>query len=255
MEDHVLPAVRERIQVPEVVHKTIMTQGVPESYLAAILRDWEASLPECVKLAYLPKPGIVRLRLSVVGGCASESEQILKVIIDKLFKIIPQHIFGFDDINLEEALGRTLLDRGLTLSTAESCTGGNIARLITSVPGSSGYFTGSVVAYQNRIKSGILNVDPELIRKHGAVSREVVHQMASGVRMKFGTDASIAVSGIAGPDGGTEEKPVGTTWICVVNGEQSHSVVHRFGGSRERIIEQASFTAMQLLRRLVLGTL
>jgi nicotinamide-nucleotide amidase len=255
MNDHVLPAIRERVHVPHVVHKTIMTQGVPESYLAAILRDWEASLPACVKLAYLPRPGIVRLRLSVVDKCARESEQILQVIIDKLLKIIPEHIYGFDEIRLEESLGKVLSERSLTLSTAESCTGGNIARLITSVPGSSGYFSGSVVAYENRIKSEILKVNERVIEQHGAVSREVVELMARGIMDLYGTDTAIATSGIAGPDGGSEEKPVGTTWVCVAHGNKVHSKVYRFGGSRERIIDQASYTALQLLRRLVLGSL
>jgi nicotinamide-nucleotide amidase len=255
MNDHVLPAIREMVQVPHVVHKTIMTQGVPESYLAAMLRDWEANLPACVKLAYLPRPGIVRLRLTVVEKCARESEQILKVILDKLLKIIPEHIYGFDEITLEESLGILLLERGLTLSTAESCTGGNIARLITSIPGSSRYFSGSVIAYSNRIKSGILRVDPVILEKEGAVSRPVVEQMARGVQALQGTDAAIATSGIAGPDGGTEDKPVGTTWISVVSGDQVYSKKYRFGGSRDRIIDQASYTALQLLRRLILGTL
>jgi len=255
MNDHVLPAIREMVRVPHVVHKTIMTQGIPESYLAAMLRDWEAGLPPCVKLAYLPRPGIVRLRLSVVDKCARESEQILQVIIDKLLKIIPEHIYGYDEISLEESLGELLVERGLTLSTAESCTGGNIARLITSVPGSSRYFSGSVVAYENRIKSWILEVDEGLLNRHGAVSREVVEQMAGGIRKLYGTDTSIATSGIAGPDGGTDDKPVGTTWVSVAHGDQIFSKVYRFGGSRQRIIDQASYTAMQLLRRLVLGTL
>jgi nicotinamide-nucleotide amidase len=232
-----------------------MTQGVPESYLAAILRDWEASLPACVKLAYLPRPGIVRLRLSVIDKCARESEQILKVIIDKLLKIIPEHIYGFDEIRLEESLGALLSERSLTLSTAESCTGGNIARLITSVPGSSGYFSGSVVAYGNRIKSEILKVDEKVIEQQGAVSREVVEAMARGILKLYGTDTAIATSGIAGPDGGSAEKPVGTTWVCVAYGDQIHSKLYRFGGSRDRIIDQASYTALQLLRRLVLGSL
>ena len=137
------PGSGKRVTVPAVVHRTIMTQGVPESYLAELLRNWEQDLPDCVKLAYLPQPGIVRLRLSATGQCARESEQTLKVIIDKLLKIIPQHIFGFNDISLEEALGSLLKERRLTLATAESCTGGNIARLVTSVSGSSAYFTGS----------------------------------------------------------------------------------------------------------------
>lgn len=255
MEDHVLPELISRNSVPHVVHRTIMTQGVPESYLAAMLADWEKALPACVKLAYLPRPGIVRLRLSVVDKCASEAEQLLEVIIDKLLDIIPQHIFGYDDITLEESLGELLRDRKLTLSSAESCTGGNIARMITSVPGSSAYYSGSVIAYANRIKSEVLGVDPDLIEKKGAVCKEVVEQMASGVRDLLGTHAAISTSGIAGPDGGSDEKPVGTTWICVQYGDESYAKQYRFGGSRERIIDQASHSALQLLRRLLLKNL
>jgi len=255
MEDYVIPEIRKRNSVPHVVHRTIMTQGVPESYLAAMLRDWESALPACVKLAYLPRPGIVRLRLTVVDKCAKESEQILEVIIAKLLDIIPEHVFGYDDISLEESLGDLLRQRGLTLASAESCTGGNIARMITSVPGSSAYYYGSVVAYENRIKMAVLGVDPGLIEEKGAVCKEVVEQMAAGVRGVMGTDTAIATSGIAGPDGGSEEKPVGTTWICVQYGEKSYAGKYRFGGSRERIIDQASHTSLQLLRRLILNTL
>ena len=255
MEDHVIPAISSMVEVPDVVHRTIMTQGVPESYLAAMLREWESDLPACVKLAYLPRPGIVRLRLTVVDKCAREAEQILKVIIDKLLDIIGIHVFGYDDIALEEALGLVLKERNLTVATAESCTGGNIARLITSVPGSSAYFIGSVIAYENRIKTGVLGVESGAIDSKGVVSREVVEQMATGVCMRLGTNTAIATSGIAGPDGGTEEKPVGTTWICVTHEEKSYTKKYRFGGSRERIIDQASYTAMQLLRRLVLDSL
>ena len=255
MEDHVIPELISRNNVPHVVHRTIMTQGVPESYLAAMLRDWEKALPECVKLAYLPRPGIVRLRLTIVDKCAIDAEQILDVTIAKLLDIIPEHVFGYDDISLEESLGELLRDRGLTLASAESCTGGNIARMITSVPGSSSYYSGSVIAYENRIKSGVLGVNPQVIEDKGAVSREVVEQMARGVREVLGTDTAISTSGIAGPDGGSDEKPVGTTWICVQNGEASYAKVYRFGGTRERIIDQASYTALQLLRRLLLKNL
>jgi nicotinamide-nucleotide amidase len=229
-----------------------MTQGVPESYLAALLRDWEAALPDCVKLAYLPRPGIVRLRLTVVDKCAGEAKQILQVNIDKLLKIIPQHVFGYDDIGLEETIGILLREKGLTVATAESCTGGNVARLITSVPGSSRYFTGAVIAYDNRIKTDVLRVDRKLMDSRGVVSREVVEQMASGIMDYYKTDTAIATSGIAGPDGGTNEKPVGTTWICVTYGEKSYAKKYRFGGTRERIIDQATYTSLQLLRRLIL---
>jgi nicotinamide-nucleotide amidase len=255
MEDHVLPELISRNNVSQVVHRTIMTQGVPESYLAAMLRDWESALPECVKLAYLPRPGMVRLRLTIVDKCVKDAEQILDVTIAKLLDIIPEHIFGYDDISLEESLGELLRDRGLTLASAESCTGGNIARMITSVPGSSSYYSGSVIAYENRIKSEVLGVDPLVIDEKGAVSRDVVEQMARGVRQLMGTDTSISTSGIAGPEGGTDEKPVGTTWICVQYGEESFAKLYRFGGTRERIIDQASNTALQLLRRLLLKNL
>ena len=255
MEDHILPEVKKRVVVPHVVHKTIMTQGVPESYLANKIRHWEEELPDCVKLAYLPRPGIVRLRLSVVDKCAMDAEQLLKVIIDKLLVIIAEHVFGYDDISLEESLGILLKERGITLGTAESCTGGNIAKLITSIPGSSKYFTGSVVAYENRIKEEILGVERTALEEKGAVSKEVVEQMARGIMKFYGTDTAISTSGIAGPDGGTEDKPVGTTCICVAYGDKFFSKNYRFGGTRERIIDQASFSAMQLLRRLILDTL
>ena len=255
MEDHVIPAISKRVLVPSVVHRTIMTQGIPESYLAAMLKDWESDLPACVKLAYLPRPGIVRLRLTVVDKCAQDAEQILKVIIDKLLDIIGVHVFGYDDISLEKSLGIVLNEQNLTVATAESCTGGNIARLITSVPGSSSYFSGSVIAYDNRIKSEILGVESLTIESRGAVSREVVEQMALGVCRHLGTHTAMATSGIAGPDGGTEEKPVGTTWICVCHGDRTYAKEYLFGGSRKRIIDQASNTAMQLLRRLLLDSL
>ena len=255
MEDHVIPAISKKVIVPGVVHRTIMTQGVPESYLAEMIKDWERDLPDCVKLAYLPRPGIVRLRLTVIDKCAQDAEHILEVNIDKLLDIIGVHVFGYDDISLEESLGLVLKERKLTVATAESCTGGNIARLITSVPGSSDYFSGSIIAYDNRIKSQVLGVDQELLDSKGAVSREVVEQMAQGVCSRLGTHTAMATSGIAGPDGGTEEKPVGTTWICVRHGEKSYTKKYLFWGTRKRIVDQASYAAMQLLRRLLLDSL
>lgn len=255
MNDHVIPRIRQKVQVPYVVHRTIMTQGMPESYLAARLKHWESELPACLKLAYLPRPGIVRLRLSAYGECAKRAELLLQENIDKLLVIIPKNVFALEEMTLEQVLGNLLNEKGLNLATAESCTGGTLAGMITSIPGSSAYFHGSVVAYQNSIKTGLLGVRPESIEENGAVSREVVEQMASGVMKLFGTDTSIAVSGIAGPSGGTEEKPVGTTWICVAFGDQKHSEKFRFVGTRERIITWASNSAMQLLRRLVLENL
>jgi nicotinamide-nucleotide amidase len=250
--EEVLPWIREKVSVPVVVHRTIMTQGVGESFLAELIKDWESGLPKCIKLAYLPRPGIVRLRLSASGKCAEDAVNTLDGLVDKLLTIIPQHVFGFDDISLEKALGDTLKERSLTVGTAESCTGGNIAHLLTSVPGSSAYFSGSVIAYQNEVKSSVLKVKNGVINRYGAVSKQVVEQMIKGVMDVLGSDTAIATSGIAGPDGGTEEKPVGTTWISVSYKEKVISEKFLFGGTRDRIIDQASFFALQLLRRLVL---
>jgi nicotinamide-nucleotide amidase len=255
MIEEVLPRISKRVTVPQVVHRTIMTQGVGESFLAELIKDWESGLPDCVKLAYLPRPGIVRLRLSASGKCAEDATQMLDKLVGKLLDIIPQHVFGFDDISLEQALGDTLKERSLTVSTAESCTGGKIAHLLTSVPGSSGYFSGSVVAYQNEVKASVLKVENGVINRHGAVSKQVVELMARGVMKALGSDTAMATSGVAGPDGGSEEKPVGTTWISVSYKDKVFSKKYLFGGTRERIIDQASYTAIQLLRRLVLDLL
>jgi nicotinamide-nucleotide amidase len=255
MVDYTIPRLKELFKFPEVVHKVIMTQGVPESYLAEMIRNWESNLPACVKLAYLPRPGIVRLRLTVTGKCVKESKVILDKLINELSGIISVHIFGFDDEQLEKVLGRELRERKLGLAVAESCTGGNIAHLITSVPGSSDYFRGSMVAYHNEIKSDILDVQQSSLNEFGAVSQSVAEQMVMGVMKSFGAETGIATTGIAGPGGGTTEKPIGTTWISVAYGDNIYSEEFHFGGTRERIIEQASITALNLLRRLVIGTL
>lgn len=253
--EQLIPALKESFNVPTIVNRTIMTEGVPESYLAALISTWEDELPDCMKLAYLPRPGIVRLRLTVNGECAAQAREMLDEYISRLDKKIGNHIFAYSDILLEEVLGNLLKEHRLTVSTAESCTGGNISRLLTSVPGSSSYYKGSVIAYSNEIKESMLGVDPELIMKHGAVSREVVENMAMGIIKKTGSDLSMASSGIAGPDGGTDEKPVGTVWIAVASNETVYSAEFRFGGHRELIIEQASIKALGLLRNLLLGKL
>ena len=202
-----------------------------------------------IKLAYLPSPGIVRLRLTAKGF---DKEQINKSInqqINNLKSIISDYIYGYDDDTLEAIIGQLLKQKGKTLSTAESCTGGYIAHLITSIPGSSAYFTGSVVAYSNSVKENILKVKPETLNKFGAVSEAVVLEMASNVRKIFNTDYSIAVSGIAGPDGGTEEKPVGTTWIAIATPAKSFAKKFLFGDNRERNIVRTALTSLNMLRK------
>ena len=163
-------------------------------------------------------------------------------------------VYGKDKEELEVLIGHMLSEKNATLALAESCTGGTIAQMITSVPGSSAYFLGSVVAYSNRIKEKLLGVDPEIIEQYGAVSREVVEQMAEGVRERFASDYSIATSGIAGPDGGTEEKPVGTTWIAVASAEKTESAVYRLGDHRGRNIQKAALTGLNMLRNLIVSS-
>lgn len=250
-----LPAMGDQMGVPVLVHKTIMTHSVPESYLAEMINEWEEGLPDCMKLAYLPRPGIVRLRLTATGLCAENAKQLLEEKIDALHTIIGEHIFGYDDILLEEAIGQLLKEKRFTLSTAESCTGGNIARLITSVSGSSEYYKGSIIAYSNEMKISGLGINKELIEVQGAVSREVVEAMAIGAIDKMGTNVSIATSGIAGPDGGSKDKPVGLVWIAVAWQKQVYSKEYRFGGHRELIVEQSSIMAIGLLRKLLEGQL
>ncbi|MBE0638491.1 MAG: competence/damage-inducible protein A [Bacteroidales bacterium] len=244
----VLPRLAKYTSASFIVHKTILTQGVGESFLAKTIEDWEDHLPENVKLAYLPQPGMVRLRLTAIGDLKAKLEAQLEELDTKLQQLIPDLIFGYGTETMEEVSGKLLLSSGKTLSTAESCTGGYIAHLITSVPGSSAYFKGSVVAYSNEVKRNNLGVDGALLEQHGAVSEQVVRQMAQGIRQKLHTDYGLAVSGIAGPDGGTPEKPVGTTWIALSSPEQTVARKHLFGEHRGRNIRKAALEALNMLR-------
>ncbi len=236
-----------------IVHRTVMTQGVPESVLAARISEWELALPANVKLAYLPHPGLVRLRLTAIGDGREVLNNLLQLELDKLLKIIPEDIFALADKSLETVIGEILSERSLTVSTAESCTGGTIASMITSVAGSSAYYRGSVVAYADEVKIRELAVDPITIEKYGAVSREVVEQMAEGIRVKFATDYGVATSGVAGPSGGSDEKPVGTVWISISSSEKCVSKQFLFGEHRQRNIERSSLAALNILRKSILG--
>ena len=248
MTEQVLPKLAANLNLGFIVHKTILTQGVGESFLAKTIEDWEDALPKNVKLAYLPQPGMVRLRLSAFGNNKTELSGLIEEQHQKLLKIVPGYIFGYDDETLESVVGKLLKKLKMTVATAESCTGGYIAHLITSVPGSSEYFMGSVVAYSNRIKQSELGVKAESFEKYGAVSEAVVREMAEGIRRKFGTDFSVSTSGIAGPDGGTDEKPVGTTWIAVATPEKVVSKKFLLGEHRGRNIHKAALAALNLLR-------
>lgn len=253
MENEVLPRLEKLNHDQVIIHRTTMTQGIPESYLAAKIKGWEEALPSHLKLAYLPRPGIVRLRLTARGKNKDVLESQLQEAVDKLLEIIPEDIFAFEDISIEKAISELLKEKNLSVGTAESCTGGRISSMFTSVPGSSKYFLGGVIAYSNEVKTGLLRVNPELIVKHGAVSEQVVRAMAEGIRKFTGADYGIASSGIAGPDGGTETKPVGTTWIAVSGPEKTAARMFNFGEDRGRTIERASITAINMLRKSILA--
>lgn len=248
MTDHVLPRLQELSRI-SIVHRTILTQGVGESFLAAKIEAWETDLPPFIKLAYLPQPGIVRLRLSASGPDCSLLESAMNERTDELYKLIPEYIFGEGEDSLEQIDGKLLKQHGFTLATAESCTGGYIAHLITSISGSSAYFKGSVVAYSNEIKENILGVSSQTISKYGAVSEETVFEMAAGIIRMFKVNCAIAVSGIAGPEGGTDEKPVGTVWICVLTPKGAETRKFTFGEHRGRNIRRAALAALDMLRK------
>ncbi len=248
MTEQVLPRLREKFNFGVIYHKTVMTTGMPESFLAEKIKDWENSLPGNIKLAYLPQPGIVRLRLTAKGNNEEELKKIVHTKIGELKKIIGDIIFGYDDVTLEEVVGELLRKNGKTVSTAESCTGGYISHLITSISGSSDYFEGAVVSYSNNVKNKVLGVPEEYLVKHGAVSKQVVEAMATGVKKIMGTDFAVATSGIAGPTGGTADKPVGTTWIAVATPGNVISKLYHFGEHRGRNIRRAALAALEMLR-------
>ncbi len=249
VEHEILPWIKDNLQKSTVVHKTILTQGVPESELAETLFEWEKALPEGIKLAYLPSAGIVRLRLTSYVGTEEEARASVEAEAQKVIDLLGDVVFGENAQTLEEVIGISLRNSKSTLSTAESCTGGYIAHLITSVSGSSDYFMGSVVSYSNRAKAELLDVDPQLIEDKGAVSKEVVLQMAEGARKKFHTDYAIATSGVAGPTGGSAEKPVGTIWIAVAGPDGAKARCFSFGRNRDRNIQKTAMMGLDLLRR------
>jgi len=252
MSNYILPEIESRMGEETIVHRTILTQGVGESFLADMISEWEDNLPSFIRLAYLPSPGLVRLRLTARGTDKNVLTNEIEKQIENLKKIIGEYIFGYDNETLEIIIGRLLTDRKKTVVTAESCTGGAIAQRITSIAGSSAYYKGSVIAYSNEVKENILSVKPETLASHGAVSEETVKEMASNVRVKLNADYSIAVSGIAGPDGGTAEKPVGLVWIAVSSANNTIAKKFQFGNNRLVNIDRAVVTALNLLRTLIL---
>lgn len=257
--EDVIPEIKKRYTLPFIYHKTILTQGIGESDLAELISDWEDGLAESkIGLAYLPSPGMVRLRLSSKGFDEIELRNKIDFEVERLKPLIDKFIYGYEHYGekqpkLEDILGKILLDKKLKLGLAESCTGGYISHLITSVSGSSSYFNGCVVPYHNEFKHSLLNVDQSIFETSGAVSKDCVIAMVKQTLIKFNADVAIAVSGIAGPNGGTSEKPVGTTWIAVAFNERIITKQFVFGDDRMRNIETAAITAMNMLRKLILN--
>lgn len=245
----VLDDIRRHNSLSDIYHRTLMTYGIAESALSKMIEEWEDNLPEDIHLAYLPNPLTgVRLRLSIYGGVKEEEEARIEVETARLKEILGDIIYSDSEDTLERCIGRILSSSGKTVSVAESCTGGTISSLLTSVPGSSEYYLGSVTSYANSVKTDVLQVPEEIIQKYGAVSSECVASMAEGVRRLTGSDYSVATSGIAGPGGGSEEKPVGLVWIGVSSDKGTETFSAVFKGDRKRNIERFAATALNYLR-------
>lgn len=255
MKEQVVPKLKQRFRFPFIFHKTVLTQGIGESALSELISDWEDSLAAMrIKLAYLPSTGMVRLRLSTKGEDEIALKANVEFKIEELKKIIDEFIYGYEIFGeeketLEQMVGKLLREKKKTISTAESCTGGYISHLLTKVPGSSEYYIGSVISYAYEIKESELKVPHEIILKHGAVSQPVAELMAKAIREKYKTDYSISASGIAGPGGGTEEKPVGTVWVAIATPDKVVSEKFLFGSNRERNIQKTANAALNMLKK------
>lgn len=251
MESSVIPRLLQQLELPGVVHRTLLTSGIGESVLADTIADFENALPPHIKLAYLPAYGLVRLRLTGRGAPVEEVEKGVVERFNMLKPLVKEWMVAEEDIPLEEAVSRLLRLKGKTLATAESCTGGYLARLITAKAGASSIYNGSVVSYSNEAKEDLLGVQKTTLEQYGAVSEQTVTEMARGAMQQLKTDFAIATSGIMGPDGGSPEKPVGTVWIAVSNAKKIKAVRHNFRFDRGRNIELTAHTALTLLYRFI----
>lgn len=247
MEDEVIPRLKARFELQSIVHRTLITRGIPESLLAARIEAWEDALPKYLHLAYLPAPNVVRLRLSAYDVDKEQATTEIEAQFDKLRNLIGDNIVGYEGSTLEALVHDILIQRGKTLAVAESCTGGVIASKFTAMAGASNYFLGGVVAYANEAKRDILGVNMDDIECFGAVSEVVALEMAEGVRRITGADYAIATTGIAGPTGGSKQKPVGTVWMAIATPEGSRAVMRNSGTDRGQIISRASAYAIEML--------
>lgn len=247
MDDEVIPRLKARFELMSIVHLTLITRGIPESILAERISEWEDALPNYMHLAYLPAPNVVRLRLSAYDVDEQEARRAMNLEFEKLRAIIGDNIVGMEGATLEERVHEILTARGLKLAVAESCTGGTIASKFTAIAGASQYFMAGVVSYSNASKRDILGVSQESLNRYGAVSEQVAREMAEGVRRIAGADYAIATTGIAGPTGGSDEKPVGTVWMAVATPTKTIAIMRNSGTDRGQIISRASAYAIELL--------
>jgi len=254
MTNEVMPKLISRFAPTAILHRTIQTVGEGETRLAKRIEAVVDSLPDQVKVAYLPGLGKVRIRLTAKGDNAIELQQLLDEKVKEIQGLISEFVFGYGDEKLEEVLGRILLEKGKTLTVAESCTGGLISHKITSIPGASGYFKGGIIPYSNELKIEQLKVDPSTIIEHGAVSEATVIEMVKGALELMKTDIAVATSGIAGPGGGTETKPVGTIWLAVGNRTEIKTRLLNLGKNRAQNIEYTSNQALNMVRKFVLDS-
>ena len=243
MRNRVIPKLQETFHTGVIVTKNILVQGIGESFLSDLIEPWELSLPENIKLAYLPVAGMVKLRLT--------AHNTTDMPLQGLYDLAGKYIVGEDCETLDELVHKTLIERGKTLATAESCTGGNIARLLTAQSGASAYFRGGVVAYSNEVKESVLGVKHSTLEAHGAVSEETVREMVEGVRIRLGADYAIATTGIAGPGGGTPEKPVGTVWVAVADATHTVTQLMHYGDRRQQTIDRSTNQAYSMLIKLI----
>lgn len=255
MEQEVLPRLVKHFKTPVIFHKVVKTVGIGESYLSELIESWELQLPEHIKLAYLPSMGIVKLRLTAVGEDLTLLNSEVEAELTKVNPLIRSFIFGYEKDELAEVVGRLLIDQKATLSVAESCTGGHLAHQFTQNPGSSAYFIGGILSYANQVKIEQLGVSSEILVSDGAVSEACIQAMAVGVQKRLGSTYALATSGIAGPDGGTEEKPVGTVWIALAHEKGVITRKLTLGGTRMQNIYLSSLACVNLLRKYLLNDL
>jgi len=248
MTDIIIPKLKETFTMPVIHHQVIRTIGIGESFLAEKIAAWENALPHHIKLAYLPSLGEVKLRLTAIGDSIDRLMSETQTLVEKLQPLAGEFIYGYGDDPIEHAIGKMLLRKKLTLSIAESCSGGYLSHLITSIPGSSAYFQGSIIPYAYEIKMQQLGVSAKTLEQFGAVSEETIREMATLVRTKFNTDIGIATSGIAGPGGATAEKPVGTVWIAYADKHQTVAKKLQLTKDRMLNIKYASVAALNLIR-------